>query len=138
VKAHQFTTFTTPPDLQKAVAYGLAKENAYFEGLAAELEAKRDRLAADCAALGFGVIRCEGTYFLTLDFGPLDLDGDDAALARRMTIEAGVTSVPVSAFYASAAPRNYIRLCFAKRDAVLDEAVDRMRNWLKSACRTAA
>jgi aspartate/methionine/tyrosine aminotransferase len=137
-KAHQFTTFTTPPNLQKAVAYGLAKDDAYFSGLASELQAKRDRLGYACAALGVAVIPCQGTYFVTLDMAPLGLDGDDAALARRMTIEAGVTSVPVSAFYVSDAPRNYLRLCFSKRDAVLDEAVDRMSGWIRSVRRNAA
>ena len=37
-KAHQFTTFTTPPNLQKAVAYGLAKDDDYYAGLAGDLE----------------------------------------------------------------------------------------------------
>ncbi len=138
VKAHQFTTFTTPPDLQKGVAYGLAKEVSYFSGLAGDLQAKRDRLASACAGLGMGVIPCQGTYFLTLDMSRLNLDGDDAALAKRMTVEAGVASVPVSAFYVSDAPKSYLRLCFSKRDSVLDEAVERIGRWLKSARRTAA
>ena len=138
IKAHQFTTFTTPPDLQKAVAYGLAKDVAYFKGLAADLQTKRDRLQQNCAALGLDVIPCQGTYFLTLDMSRLGLGSDDAALARRMTIEAGVTSVPVSAFYGENAPTDYLRLCFAKRDSVLDEAVERMGAWLKRVRRTAA
>ncbi len=138
VKAHQFTTFTTPPDLQQAVAYGLGKDAAYFNGLAADLQAKRDHLQQKCAALGLDVIPCQGTYFLTLDMSALGLGGDDAALARRMTIEAGVTSVPVSAFYGEGAPSDYLRLCFAKRDSVLDEAVERMGAWLKTVRRTAA
>jgi aspartate/methionine/tyrosine aminotransferase len=137
-KAHQFTTFTTPPNLQKAVAYGLAKEESYFRGLAGDLQAKRDRLADACAGLGLGIIPCQGTYFLTVDMVPFGLDGDDAALARRMTVEAGVAAVPVSAFYVSDAPSSYLRLCFCKRDAVLDEAVERMGRWLASVCRTAA
>ncbi len=136
-KAHQFTTFTTPPNLQKAVAYGLAKERSYFDGLVADLQAKRDRLANNCAAIGFGVIPCEGTYFLTLDVAPLGLDGDDVALAGRMTVEAGVTAVPVSAFYGADPPRNYLRLCFAKRDEVLDAAVERLDRWLASTRRAA-
>ena len=78
------------------------------------------------------VIPCQGTYFLTLDMAPLGMDGDDAALARRMTIEAGVTAVPVSAFYGADAPKTFLRLCFSKRDEVLDEAVERMRRWLAS------
>jgi aspartate/methionine/tyrosine aminotransferase len=138
VKAHQFTTFTTPPDLQRAVAYGLGKENAYFAGLAAGLQDKRDRLADRCRELGLGVLPCEGTYFLTLDMRPLGLGGDDAALARRMTVEAGVTAVPVSAFYVSDSPVDYLRLCFSKRDEVLDEAIERMRGWIGTLRRTAA
>jgi N-succinyldiaminopimelate aminotransferase len=138
VKAHQFTTFTTPPNLQKAVAYGLGKEEGYFSDLAGGLQKKRDRLAQACSKLGMGVIDCEGTYFLTLDMKPLGLDGDDAALAKRLTVEAGVASVPVSAFYVTDAPKSFLRLCFSKRDEVLDEAVERLRNWLKSARRSAA
>jgi aspartate/methionine/tyrosine aminotransferase len=132
-KAHQFTTFTTPPDLQKAVAYGLAKDAAYFSELSAGLQAKRDKLGKDCAALGIDVIPCQGTYFLTIDMKSLGMEGDDASLAKRMTVEAGVTSVPVSAFYVADAPRTFLRLCFSKRDSVLDEAVERMRRWLTTA-----
>ena len=55
-KAHQNLTFTTPPNLQRAVAVGLAKDEAYFDGLAAGLAAKRDRLSAGLARLGFGVL----------------------------------------------------------------------------------
>ncbi|MGQ7793775.1 aminotransferase [Faunimonas sp. B44] len=137
-KAHQFTTFTTPPDLQKAVAYGLRKEEAYYRELAGALEAKRDRLAGACRRLGFGIIPCRGTYFLTVDCKPLDLGEDDVALARRMTEEAGVTAIPVSAFYVSDAPRSFLRLCFSKRDEVLDEAAGRLERWLASSGRSAA
>jgi aspartate/methionine/tyrosine aminotransferase len=138
VKAHQFTTFTTPPDLQKAVAFGLAKDAAYFDGLAAELQVKRDRLARACSSLGLRVIPCHGTYFLTVDMGRLGLGADDATLARTMTVEAGLTAVPVSAFYTSDPPQTYLRFCFSKRDAVLDEAVERLGRWLGSRSRTAA
>jgi hypothetical protein len=44
----------------------------------------------------------------------------------------------VSAFYVSDAPRSFLRLCFSKRDEVLDEAVERMRRWLDAAVRSAA
>ena len=54
-----------------------------------------------------------------------------------MTVEAGVTAVPVSAFYGADPPRNYLRLCFAKRDDVLDAAAERMNRWLASTRRAA-
>ena len=81
---------------------------------------------------------CAGTYFLTVDVAPLGLEADDVALARRMTVEARVAAVPVSAFYFSDPPRNYLRLCFCKKDEVLDEAVERIGHWLEAAAETAA
>jgi aspartate/methionine/tyrosine aminotransferase len=129
-KAHQFTTFTTPPNLQKAVAFGLAKGDGYYASLSGDLEKKRDRFAAGIAALGFGVASCAGTYFITADVSPLRLNADDADLCKRMTVEAGVAAVPMSAFYDADGPRHFVRFCFSKRDEVLDEAVARLAAWL--------
>lgn len=62
---------------------------------------------------------------------PLRLNVDDVELCQRMTVEARVTAVPVSVFYKSDAPRQFIRFCFSKKDDVLDEAISRMGAWLK-------
>lgn len=121
-KAHQFLTFTTPPNLQAAVAYGLAKEDAFFEGLRADLQRSRDRFAAGLARLGFSVIPTQGTYFLNIDTG----GEDDVAFCRRLVTEHGVAAIPVSAFYAQGAVRNVVRFCFAKRDETLDAALERL------------
>lgn len=137
-KAHQFTTFTTPSHLQKAVAYGLGKGDDYYASLSGALAAKRDRLAAGLAGLGFGVVPCEGTYFVTADVTPLGLSGGDVALCQTMTIEAGVTAVPVSAFYAGDAPDRFVRFCFSKRDEILDGAIERLGNWLPARQRSVA
>ncbi len=134
-KAHQFTTFTTPPNLQKAVAFGLAKGDDYYGGLSDELEKKRDRFAAGIAELGFDVAPCAGTYFITADISPLGLDGDDADICKRMTVEAGVAAVPMSAFYDAEAPSHFVRFCFSKRDAILDQAVERLAAWLEKSTR---
>lgn len=129
-KAHQFTTFTTPPGLQKAVAYGLAKDDGYYSGLAGDLQAKRDRFGEGLARIGFGVVPCAGTYFITADGRPVGLSADDVAVCEIMTVDAGVTAVPVSAFYQDDAPRNFVRFCFSKRNAVLDGALDRLARWI--------
>jgi len=125
-KAHQNLTFTTPPNLQRAVAVGLARDDSYFAGLAGALAAKRDRLSAGLQRLGFGVLPTMGSYFVTADFAPLGFAGDDVAFCRHITEQAGVTAIPVSAFYASEAPRHYARFAFCKRDEVLDEALERL------------
>ena len=125
-KAHQFVTFTTAPNLQNAVAYGLGKDQSYFDGLAADMQAKRDRFAEGMMRVGFEVIACEGTYFITGDYRPLGFEGNDVDFCWYITAEAGVTAVPVSAFYVSGEVDHFVRFCFCKRDEVLDEAIDRL------------
>ncbi|NKB59125.1 MAG: aminotransferase [Alphaproteobacteria bacterium] len=131
-KAHQFVTFTTPPNLQKAVAYGLGKDDSYFQGLSDEMQAKRDRFGLGLARLGFDVIDCQGTYFITADFRPLGFEGDDVEFCRHITVEAGVTAVPVSAFYLENGPSHFVRFCFCKKDEVLDAAVERLETFFRS------
>ncbi len=125
-KAHQFITFTTPPNLQRAVAFGLDKEDSYFTGLGHEMEAKRDRLTKGLASAGFAVADCAGTYFLNADFRPLGFGADDEAFCAHITAEAKVTALPTSAFYRGGDVRHLARFCFCKEDAVLDEAVVRL------------
>jgi N-succinyldiaminopimelate aminotransferase len=127
-KAHQNLTFTTAPNLQRAVAVGLAKDDAYFASLASNLQARRDQLAEGLASVGLSVLPTQGTYFITTDFAPLGFNGDDVAFCRHITQQAGVTAIPVSAFYdAGGAPRHYARFAFCKRPEVLAEAIDRLR-----------
>jgi N-succinyldiaminopimelate aminotransferase len=127
-KAHQNLTFTTAPNLQRAVAVGLAKDDAYFANIGIALQAKRDRLAAGLASLGLTVLPSHGSYFITTDFSPLGFAGDDVAFCRHITEQAGVTAIPVTAFYdAPDPPRHYARFAFCKRDEVLDEAVARLQ-----------
>ena len=128
-KAHQNLTFTTPPNLQRAVAVGLAKDDAYFAGLSAALAAKRDRLSAGLAQLGFGVLPAMGSYFVTADFSPLGFAGDDVDFCRHLTEHAGVTAIPVSAFYEANPPTHYARFAFCKREDLLDQAVARLTAW---------
>jgi N-succinyldiaminopimelate aminotransferase len=137
-KAHQYVTFTTPPNLQKAVAYGLVKDDNYYSGLAEELQAKRDLMAAGLERLGFGVLPCAATYFLTCDTTGLGLGDNDVDVCRKLVEEAGVAAVPVSAFYADDPPTNFIRFCFCKRDEVINEALDRLSVWMASSAAGAA
>lgn len=124
-RAHQYLTFTTPPNLQAAVAYGLGKEEHFFADQRARLQAQRDRFASGLGELGFTVMPCRATYFLNVDIAPLGLS-DDVAFCERLVREAGVAAIPVSAFYAQDKVTTAVRFCFAKRDAVLDEALERL------------
>jgi len=132
-KAHQFITFTTPPNLQAAVAYGLGKADAYFHGMRRDFERSRDRFVGGLRALGFPVLDAQGTYFVNVDLEPLGLNEDDESFCRRLVAEHRVAAIPVSAFYAADPIRSVVRFCFAKRDQTLDAALDRLGGALKRA-----
>jgi aspartate/methionine/tyrosine aminotransferase len=131
-KSHQFLTFTTAPNLQSAVAYGLAKDDSYFEGMRANFARSRDRFTAGLNTLGFQVIPSQGTYFLNIDIAPLG-ETDDVAFCRRLVTEHGVAAIPVSAFYAEGAVKNVVRFCFAKKDSTLDAGLERLAKAVKRA-----
>lgn len=131
-RAHQFLNFTTPPCLQLAVADGLAMGDEYFAGLSQDMARKRDHLAEGLRDLGFGVAACDGTYFLGADYSPLGIDGPDHEVCRKLVEHAGVATVPYSAFYEGGrGPSTWLRFAFCKRMTVLDDALLRLRKYLK-------
>jgi N-succinyldiaminopimelate aminotransferase len=129
-KAHQYITFTTPPNLQSAVAHGLKKDESYFVGMRADFQRSRDRLADGLNTLGFDVLSAQGTYFLNIDISPLGVT-DDVAFAKMLVSEHGVAIIPVSAFYAEEPVTNVVRFCFAKKDATIDGALERLERFVK-------
>ncbi|WP_262029660.1 aminotransferase [Microvirga sp. Mcv34] len=131
-KSHQFLTFTTAPNLQAAVAYGLAKDDAYFEGMKANFARSRDRFTDGLRTLGFDVIPSQGTYFVNIDISPLG-ETDDVAFCRRLVMEHGVAAIPVSAFYAEGAVKSVVRFCFAKKDSTLDAGLERLAKAIRKA-----
>jgi aspartate/methionine/tyrosine aminotransferase len=126
-KAHQYITFTTPPNLQAAVAYGLDKADDYFTGMRRDFQAAQDRFATGLTKLGFDVIPSQATYFLNINLSKGPFAGlDDVTFSMQLVEEARVASIPVSAFYAENPVTSVVRFCFAKRFETLDEALRRI------------
>jgi N-succinyldiaminopimelate aminotransferase len=117
--AHQFITFSTAPNLQRAVAYGLGKEEDYYEAMRAAFTASRDRLAGGLEAAGFAVLPAEGSYFLSVDLALSGIAAGDVTFCERAVRDCGVAGIPVSAFYAQDPVTSVVRLCFAKREETL-------------------
>ena len=129
--AHQFLTFTTPPGLQIGVAYGLEKEMEFTLSLTRELQEKRDVLAAGLARAGFDVLPCEGTYFLTASIRNITNE-PDRTFSERLTREAGITPIPLSAFFGPDSPTHLVRFAFCKKRPVIDEVVKRLEKHFKA------
>jgi N-succinyldiaminopimelate aminotransferase len=125
-RAHQFLTFTVAPNLQAGAAYGLNRPDALLEVMRQDVARSRDRLAEGLNRAGFVALPSGGTYFLNVDLRASGIGLDDRSFCLRAVAEAGVAAIPVSAFYELEAPTHLIRLCFAKTDATLDEALTRL------------
>ncbi len=131
-RAHQFLTFTTPPNLQYAVAQGLEHEGRWIEDSRGGFERSRDRLAAGLARIGLATQPSAATWFLSLDLAASGIAMGDGAFCDWMVEEAGVAAIPISAFYPEDPVTHLVRLCFAKRDETLEEAVARLERALPS------
>jgi aspartate/methionine/tyrosine aminotransferase len=125
-KAHQFITFATAPNLQAAAAYGLAKEERYFETMRRDFAAARDVLVEGLRAAGYVTLPAQGTYFLCVDLPASGIEATDEAFCERAVREAGVAALPLSAFYAEHPVGTVVRLCFAKKPVTIAAGVEGM------------
>ena len=125
-KVHQYLTFTTPPPLQVAVAAGLALPDTWFDAARARFVTARDRLAGALTAGGWALLPTQGSYFLMADLAASGIAMGDRSFCEAAVRSAGVAAIPLSAFMPDGAETPFIRLCFAKSDAVLDAGAARL------------
>ena len=129
-KVHQFNTFSIANPLQSAIAQYLIEKPDCWRGLPQFFQAKRDRVRAALDGTLFTVPPAEGTYFQLIDFSAIT-DADDVTFAERLLTEAGVATIPLSPFYKEPPRLTVLRLCIAKRDQTLDDAVLRLQTFAR-------
>jgi methionine aminotransferase len=123
-KVHQFVVFAVNTPIQLALAEFL-REPAHYLGLAAFYQRRRDRFRAGLAATRLTPLACGGTYFQLVSYAAVS-DEPDLALAERVTRQLGVASIPVSVFFEVPRQDRVLRFCFAKEEATLDLACERL------------
>ena len=96
----------------------------YLE-LSAFYQQKRDLFLQLMMGSRFKPVPCKGTYFQMMDYSAITTE-PDTAFSRRVTIEHGVASIPVSAFYNDKIDHHVIRFCFAKKDHTLERAAEKL------------
>ena len=122
-KIHQFNTFTTNTPIQHAIADFLTAHPEHHLQLPDFYQTKRDKLCQLLEPSRLKYTPANGTYFQLVDYSALS-DEADVALAKRLTREAKIATIPISVFYAEPPPQRYLRLCFAKDDATLERAAE--------------
>jgi aspartate/methionine/tyrosine aminotransferase len=125
-RAHQFLTFSTAPNLQAAVAFGLSEGDGWIEPMRQRFVRALERMGEGLKAAGYVVLEPASTYFLCVDLRASGLEVDDDTFATAAVEKAGVATVPVSAFAEQDPSRHLVRLCFAKRDETIDAGVAAM------------
>jgi methionine transaminase len=126
-KVHQFNVFTVNTPMQHALAAYMQDARHHLD-LAAFYQAKRDRFRAGLTGTPWRMLPCEGSYFQCVSYDGIEsLRGHtEEDVAHKLTTEHGVAAIPLSAFYGQGFEQRIVRLCFAKREQTLDEALERL------------
>ena len=123
-KVHQFNVFTVNTPMQHAFASFMADPSHHL-GLPAFYQRKRDRFRTGLEATRLRALPSRGSYFQCVDYSAVS-DLPEAAFCRHLTEKIGVAAIPLSAFYRDGFDQRIVRFCFAKQDATLDLALQRL------------
>ena len=126
-KVHQYNTFTSFGPAQYGFAAMIRDEPEHHLELGAFYQAKRDRFREQLAGTRLKALPVPGGYFQLVDYSAIS-DLPDHEFVKWLTIEKGVTAIPLSPFYENPpAGQRLVRLCFAKNEATMDAAIERLR-----------
>jgi methionine aminotransferase len=125
-RVHQYVTFASTSPLQQALAEYMTAHPEHHLGLPAFYQERRDYFAALLAETSFRALRAPGTYFQLADYSEISRE-PDVEFARWLTIEHRVATIPISVFYREPPQMRLVRFCFAKENATLDAAAERLR-----------
>jgi methionine transaminase len=124
-KVHQFNCFSCDTPKQVALAEYLNDTEAY-KTLSTEIQTKRDYFRNKMESTPFTCIPSHGSYFECYSYAGIS-EEPDTEFAKRLTIDYGVATIPVSAFYQDRKDDKVVRFCFAKKESTLDMAIEKLK-----------
>jgi len=126
LKVHQYNCFSCNTPIQYALSTFLLRKSEYLS-LGNLFQAKRDLFNNLMCETKFKSLPSQGSYFQLYSYE--DISGEkELDFAKKLTIDCGVTAIPLSAFYQSGQENKILRFCFAKKESTLAEAVIRLKN----------
>ncbi len=126
-KVHQFNVFVVNHPMQVGLASYMADPLRYQQ-LPDFYQRKRDYFRAGLERTPFNLYPCEGTFFQMVSYASIaSLAGKtELEVCQWLTTEAGVAAIPLSSFYQLPVENKTIRFCFAKKEATLELALQRL------------
>jgi aspartate/methionine/tyrosine aminotransferase len=125
-RAHQFLSFSTAPNLQAAVAFGLNDGDPWLKPMRERFQRSRDLMAEGLRSAGYATLEVAATYFLCVDLAASGIAVDDESFAAAAVERAGVAVVPISAFAETDPSKHLVRVCFSKKDETIEAGVAAM------------
>ena len=125
-KVHQFNCFTCNTPVQFALAEFIQQKDHYLQ-LGKFIQQKRDYFLQMMQQTKFKPLISHGSYFQLYSYQNIS-DESEKDFAIRLTKEYGVATIPTAAFYKEERNNGILRFCFAKKEATLEEAVNRLIN----------
>lgn len=126
-KVHQYLTFAISTPMQLAIADYMADAPNYGFELPAFYQQKRDLFCRLMASSRFELLPTQGTYFQLVDYRAIK-DVPDIEFCQWLIEHAGVVAIPISVFYQTPPDTRIVRFCFAKGEATLKAAAERLVN----------
>lgn len=120
-----YNCFTCDTPKQVALAEYLNDADAYL-ALGQMIQTKRDYFRNKMAGTSFTCIPSHGSYFECYNYAAISNE-PDTEFAKRLTIDYGVATIPVSAFYRDKKDDKVVRFCFAKKETTLDLAIEKLK-----------
>jgi aminotransferase len=115
-----------PAPLQMGVAEGLkALGPEYYEKICKKYMLRRDNICTALLAAGLKPFKPQGGYFVLADISRI-AGGNSYERAMNLLKTCGVACVPGEAFYHDGSGIDLGRFCFAKEDAIIEEACKRI------------
>ena len=130
-KVHDFLTVGAAAPLMEAAVTGLNFGDEYYQDLQAHYTHMKNLFAGGLQQLGFRITEPQGAYYVLLDVSEFGVQ-EDYAFAAWMAEKVGVAAVPGSSFFREPV-HHLVRFHFAKEDATLNEALNRLESLSRQA-----
>lgn len=123
-KVQQYVMFPADTPMQYALSAIMEQPNHYLT-LSTIYQEKRDLLVQGLQSSRFELLPSKGGYFMLVGFGHFS-DLSDVDMARKLIVDHGVATLPLSAFYSDGNDQGVLRLTFSKDDETLEEGARRL------------